>query len=388
MFVKIIVMKFRRLLQKDIEKQQNNIPVVAIIGARQVGKSTLAKQLLEKEKHTIFLDLESSSDRQIIKETEAFLKLNKGKTICIDEIQMMPDLFTELRPFIDNNKDTKFIILGSSSPELMRQTSESLAGRIYYFELSPFLWQEIKHKITMQQYRLIGGMPLSVLAKNDEDAFVWLKNYIKTFLERDLRNFGFDIAPDNIRRLWTMLAHTNSQLLNYSTLGKSLGLSHTTVKHYVDILKHTFMIRILEPYHINIKKRLTKSPKVIFRDTGVLHAPLKIETFEDLFYHPIYGSSWESTVIENIIAKYHDWNHNFYRSANGNELDLVLTKANRVIAIEIKTSSTPKVSRGFWVALDDIKATESYIIAPVKMPYPFKNGTMVYPLEEFLEKSC
>lgn len=379
-------MKFNRLLQKAIEKQQNNIPVVAIIGARQVGKSTLAKQLLVKEKEVVFLDLESSSDRQIIKETEAFLNLNKGKTICIDEIQMMPELFMELRPFIDNNKDTKFIILGSSSPELMRQTSESLAGRIYYFELTPFLWEEIQNKITMQQYRLLGGMPLSVLAKNDEDAFVWLNNYIKTFLERDLRNFGFDIAPDNIRRLWTMLAHSNGQLLNYSTLGKSMGLSHTTVKHYVDILKHTFMIRVLEPYHINIKKRLTKSPKILFRDTGVLHALLKIETFDELFSHPIYGSSWEVTVIENIIAKYSNWTHHFYRSSNGNELDLVLTKANRVIAIEIKTSLTPRVSRGFWVALDDIKATESYVIAPVKMPYPLKNDTMVYPLEEFLNK--
>ncbi len=379
-------MKFDRLLQKAIEKQQNNIPVVAIIGARQVGKSTLAKQLLVKEKEVVFLDLESSSDRQIIKETEAFLNLNKGKIICIDEIQMMPELFMELRPFIDNNKDTKFIILGSASPELMRQTSESLAGRIYYFELTPFLWEEIQNKISMQQYRLLGGMPLSVLAKNDEDAFVWLNNYIKTFLERDLRNFGFDIAPDNIRRLWTMLAHSNGQLLNYSTLGKSMGLSHTTVKHYVDILKHTFMIRVLEPYHINIKKRLIKSPKILFRDTGVLHALLKIETFDELFSHPIYGSSWEVTVIENIIAKYSNWTHHFYRSSNGNELDLVLTKANRVIAIEIKTSSTPKVSRGFWVALDDIKATESYVIAPVKMPYPLKNGTMVYPLEEFLSK--
>ena len=299
---------------------------------------------------------------------------------------MMPELFMELRPFIDNNKDTKFIILGSASPELMRQTSESLAGRIYYFELTPFLWEEIQNKISMQQYRLLGGMPLSVLAKNDEDAFVWLNNYIKTFLERDLRNFGFDIAPDNIRRLWTMLAHSNGQLLNYSTLGKSMGLSHTTVKHYVDILKHTFMIRVLEPYHINIKKRLIKSPKILFRDTGVLHALLKIKTFDELFSHPIYGSSWEVTVIENIIAKYSNWTHHFYRSSNGNELDLVLTKANRVIAIEIKTSSTPKVSRGFWVALDDIKATESYVIAPVKMPYPLKNGTMVYPLEEFLSK--
>lgn len=379
-------MKIIRLLQSEIEKQQKNIPVIAIIGARQVGKSTLAKQLIANDKNVVFLDMELSSDRQLINETEAFLTLNKGKTICIDEIQMMPNLFTELRPFIDNNPDTKFIILGSSSPELMRQSSESLAGRIYYFELSPFIWKEIPKSVPIQTYRLLGGMPLSILAQNNEDAFIWINNYIKTFLERDLRNFGFDIAPDNIRRLWVMLAHINGQLLNYSLLGKSMGMSHTTIKHYIDILAYTFMIRIIKPYHINTKKRLTKTPKIIFRDTGVLHTLLRIETYDELFSHPVYGSSWEVTVIENVLAKYKKWDYFFYRSSNGNELDLVLTKATKIIAIEIKTSTTPKVSRGFWVALDDIKATESYIIAPVKMPYLLKNSTMVYPLEAFLDK--
>lgn len=299
----------------------------------------------------------------------------------------MPSLFTELRPFIDNNPDTKFIISGNSSPTLTQQSSESLAGRIYYYELTPFLWQEIKDRISMQRYRLIGGMPLSILAKTNKNAFVWLKNYIKTFLERDLRTFGFEIAPNNIRRLWMMLAHFNGQILNYSQLGNSMGVSHTTVKHYIDILQNTFMIRLLEPYHLNIKKRLIKSPKIYFRDTGVLHTLLKIETFDELFTHPIYGSSWEVTVIENIIFKYRDWNHYYYRSSNGNEIDLVLTKGTKVIAIEIKTSTTPHVTKGFWIALSDIKATESYIIAPVKMPYLYKNDTYVYPIEEFLEKN-
>ncbi|HIP36142.1 MAG TPA: ATP-binding protein [Crocinitomix sp.] len=378
---------FKRLIQKDIEEQQDNIPVIAIVGARQVGKSTLAKQLISDKKKVVFLDMELSSDRAVIKETESFLKLNKGKIICIDEIQIMPSLFTELRPFIDNNPDTKFIISGSSSPTLTQQSSESLAGRIYYYELTPFLWQEIKDRISMQRYRLIGGMPLSILAKTNKNAFVWLKNYIKTFLERDLRTFGFEIAPNNIRRLWMMLAHFNGQILNYSQLGNSMGVSHTTVKHYIDILQNTFMIRLLEPYHLNIKKRLIKSPKIYFRDTGVLHTLLKIETFDELFTHPIYGSSWEVTVIENIIFKYRDWNHYYYRSSNGNEIDLVLTKGTKVIAIEIKTSTTPNVTKGFWIALSDIKATESYIIAPVKMPYLYKNDTYVYPIEEFLEKN-
>jgi len=214
---------FKRLIQKDIEEQQDNIPVIAIVGARQVGKSTLAKQLISDKKKVVFLDMELSSDRAVIKETESFLKLNKGKIICIDEIQIMPSLFTELRPFIDNNPDTKFIISGSSSPTLTQQSSESLAGRIYYYELTPFFRQEIKDRISMQRYRLIGGMPLSILAKTNKNAFVWLKNYIKTFLERDLRTFGFEIAPNNIRRLWMMLAHFNGQILNYSQLGNSMG---------------------------------------------------------------------------------------------------------------------------------------------------------------------
>ena len=311
---------------------------------------------------------------------------NKGKIICIDEIQMLPEVFAEMRSFIDNNKDTKFIILGSSSPELLQNSSESLAGRIYYFELSAFLWQEIKHKTKMQTYRLRGGMPLSILAKTDDDAFVWLQNYIKTFLERDLRNFGFNIPPDTLRRLWQMLAHLNGQLLNTSQLANSMGVSHTTIKHYVDILANTFMLRKIQPYYLNVKKRLVKSPKIYFRDTGVLHSLLNISNYNDLFAHPIYGSSWEVTVIENIIAKYKNWNYYFYRTASGNEIDLVLTKSNSIIAIKIKTSNAPKLTKGFWYAIDDIKATEVYVIAPVRMPYPLKNNVMVYPLKDFLER--
>lgn len=379
-------MQIKRLLQEEIKLQRNNIPVIAIIGARQVGKSTLALQLIAADEKVIFLDMELHSDREMIQETEAFLNLHKGKTICIDEIQMKPNLFKDLRPFIDRNKETRFIILGSSSPDLLRQTAESLAGRIYYFELSAFVWLEIKDTVSMQNYRLLGGMPLSILAFKDEDAFVWLQNYIKTFLERDLRNFGFNISPRNIRRLWTMLAHINGQVLNYSSLAKSMGMSHTSIKHYIDILSYTFMIRIIEPYFINIKKRIVKSPKVLFRDTGILHALLKIETYEELFSHPVYGSSWETTVIENIINKYKNWTANFYRNSNGNELDLVLSKGNRIIGIEIKTSTAPKIGKGFYIALEDIKATESYVIAPVKIPYPLKNNAMVYSLEDFLEK--
>ncbi len=376
----------KRLLKKQILRHRNNIPVVAIVGARQVGKTFLAKDIISEYENVVFLDLEKSSDRKIIEETESFLNLNKGKTICIDEIQMMPEVFSEMRNFVDNNSDTRFIVLGSSSPSIFHHTTESLSGRIYYFELSAFLWEEIKTSTDLQNYILKGGMPRSILAESDEDSFMWLNNYIRTFLERDLRNFGFNIPPKTLGRFWQMLAHNNGQTLNYSRLAQAMGMSHTSIKSYVDVLSNTFMLRILQPYYVNIKKRISKSPKVYFRDTGVLHALLNINSYDDLFSHPIYGSSWEVIVIENIIAKYIGWNFFFYRTASGNEIDLVLTKANRVIAIEIKASSTPNLTKGFWYALDDIKATEAYVIAQVRMPYPMKRDVMVYPLEDFLNK--
>ena len=379
-------MSIKRNLRKELLKYRDKIPVIAIIGARQVGKSTLAKSLMGKDEPAIYIDLEKASDRLLISDIEAFLILNKDKTIIIDEIQFVPEVFQEMRSFVDEYPDSKFLILGSSSPELLRQSSESLAGRVYYFELTAFLWNEIKEITTMPNYRLVGGLPRSILSKTPEDSFMWIQNFITTFLERDLRNFGFNIPPETLRRLWRMLAHLNGELLNVSKLGSSMGMSHTTISEYVAILKNTFMIRVLEPYHANLKKRLIKTPKVYLRDTGILHSLLKIETQDDLFYHPGYGASWEVTVIENVIAKYNGWEPSFFRTANGNEIDLVLTKANRVIAIEIKSSNTPKLTRGFWVALADIKATEAYVIAPVRMPFPMKNDVMVYPLPAFLAK--
>ncbi len=377
-------MIIKRLLREDIEAYFDDIPVTAIIGARQVGKSTMAQQLLKKYDNVVYLDLEKRTDAQMLEDPESFLTMNKSKIICIDEIQLVPDLFPELRGFIDENPDTKFVILGSSSPELLRQSSETLAGRIFYYELSPFLFPEVSNICNLQTYRLRGGFPLSLLAKDDKLAFLWLQNYIKTFLERDLRRFGFNIAPETIHRLWEMLAHLNGNVINYSSLANSMGLSQPTIKHYIDILHHTYMLRILQPYYVNIKKRLVKSPKLYFRDTGILHTLLNLSSYEQIYNHPVFGSSWEVTVIENIINKFSDWKHFYYRTVKGMEIDLVLTKANRIIGIEIKSSITPTISKGFWNALDDIKATEAFVIAPVKMPYPLRNNVIVCSLEYFL----
>jgi predicted AAA+ superfamily ATPase len=377
-------MILNRIIQKEIETYFNDIPVTAIIGARQVGKSTLAKQLLRKKKNVVYLDMEKRTDAQMLKVPEEFFSMNKSKIICIDEIQLVPDIFREMRSFIDANKDTKFVVLGSSSPELLRQSSETLAGRIFYYELSPFLLPEIRKNCDLNTYRLRGGFPLSLLAKDDKLAFFWLQNYIKTFLERDLRQFGFNIAPETIHRLWEMLAHFNGQVLNYSTLANSMGLSQPTVKHYIDILQYTFMLRIIQPYFVNIKKRLVKSPKLYFRDPGILHALLNISTYEQLYSHPVFGSSYEISVIENIINIFPGWKYFYYRTAKGVEIDLVMTKGNRVVAVEIKSSPTPSVGKGFWNALDDINSTEAFVIAPVKMPYPLSKKVMVTSLENFL----
>lgn len=379
-------MYIKRTITNLVLKSIDNNPVTALLGARQVGKSTLAKEILSHKKKTLFIDLEKPSDKALLTEPQLFLEQHKEKLICLDEIQLLPEIFSVLRSFVDENTTTKFLILGSSSPELLRQTSETLAGRITYYNLNPFSLIELKKQTTQSNYRLLGGFPRSILNPSIEQSIEWLTNFIKTFLERDLRAFGYNLPPETLHRLWKMLAHLNGQVANYSQLGSSLGLSHTTVKHYIDILHHTFMLRILPPYYINIKKRLIKSPKLYIRDTGILHSLLNIHSFEELYAHPVYGSSWEVTVIENVLAKFKRWDYFYYRTAKGEEIDLVLTKANKVIAIEIKASATPQLTKGFYTSIEDIKATETYIIAPVKIPYPLKNNVMVYNLERFLQK--
>jgi len=378
---------FKRNIAIDLKESIQDFEVTAIIGARQVGKTTLAKQILTEFKDVIYLDLERPTHyAQISNDTEKFLLLNDNKLICLDEIQLLPDVFPIIRSLVDdNNYRSKFLILGSASPELLRQSSESLAGRIIYFSLTPFLLTEINHKITFNHYKLKGGFPKSILSKTTKNSFLWLENFISSFLERDLRMFGFDLPPATMRRLWIMLAHYNGQLLNSAQFGNSLGLNRTTVKKYVDIFKNTFMIRLLQPYHTNIKKRLIKSPKIYIRDTGILHSLLGIHTQNELYNHPVYGSSFETTVIENCIANFNNFEPYFYRDSNGNEIDLILKKANKIIAIEIKAATNPKLSKGFYYAIAIIKATKTFVIADVEKPYPLKNNVMVYGLQDFLK---
>jgi len=371
--------------ETDLNQSLKNYPVTAIIGARQTGKSTLVKFLMEKKGQFIYLDLEDPDDLAKLQNPKDYFVFHREKTICIDEVQRKKELFPVIRSLVDNNKKNgQFLILGSASPELLRQSSESLAGRINYHELSPFLINELNRQTELQTYMNRGGFPKSILAKNDSLSFDWRLNFIQTFLERDVRNFGFNIPPENLNRLWKMLAHLNGQLLNLSQLGNSLGVSHTTVKSYIDILEKTYMLRVLQPYSGNLKKRLIKSPKVYIKDPGILNTLLNLHSFEDIISHPVYGSIWETIVIEHILQNTKYWVPYFYRTSNGNEIDLILEKGQQRIAIECKNTSSPKVNHGFYSARAELKTNKAFVVAPVDEKYPLNKDVWVTPLLELI----
>jgi len=303
----------KRFFTEKIRERLLNIPGVIILGPRQCGKSTLAKAIISKIENAVYLDLERPSDINKLIDPEAFLSLNADKLICLDEIQRVPELFPILRSVIDENRrNGQFIILGSASPDLIRQSSETLAGRVSYFELTPFLFKEISEHSSPNKLRklwLRGGFPRSYLASDEKESFEWRLNFIRTFLERDIPQLGFRIPAKTLERFWKMCAHLHGQLLNSSKLGESLGVSHHTVRSYSDLLEQTFVLRVLRPYESNLKKRLIKSPKIYIRDTGLLHALLDIESHNELLGHPVYGASWEGFVIENILSFYQTGTH-------------------------------------------------------------------------------
>ncbi|MEI6899955.1 MAG: ATP-binding protein, partial [Bacteroidota bacterium] len=368
-----------------INKYLTAFPAVAILGPRQCGKSTLAKHLLQDYPGSIFLDLEDPEDRMKLSDPGLFFQLHAGKLICLDEIQRIPELFPILRSVIDKTgMNGQFLILGSASQELLHQSSESLAGRLIYQELTPFQFQETEQD-SLFGFQLKGGFPRSFLAVDDEISFQWRRSFINTFLERDLAMLGFGYPPETMRKLWMMCAHQQGQLSNLSRLGHSLGVSHTSVRSYLDLLTDTYMLRILQPFDANTGKRVVKTPKVYLRDTGILHALLNIRSLEDLLGHPVFGASWESMVIEQILARW-EGDYGFYRTPAGAEIDLVLSKNGKNIAIECKASTAPAVSRGFYSAIEDLQIDLAIIIAPVKDKYPLKKGVWVMPLEDALNE--
>lgn len=384
--------KMHKLLKRKIEEfviqNLNVFPAVALLGSRQCGKSTLAKMVTGQLSSFLYLDLQDPADLNKLSDPVLFFEANSETTICIDEIQLAPELFSVLRSIIDKNRrNGRFILLGSASRELIRQTSESLAGRIGLIELTPFLINEIQNSEDYQlsKYWFRGGYPESFLSQSDDDSKLWRENFIRTYIERDIPQLGFQIPALQLRRLLTMLAHNQGQLLNSSKLGESMGLTHPTIRRYIDLLEQTFIVRTLQPFEANIKKRLVKSPKVYIRDSGLLHRLLQIDSFNDLMGNPVFGLSWEGIVIENTISNFQDWNFNFYRTATGEELDLIMVKGNKTIAIECKASTAPNLTKGFWSAMENIKPDKAFIIAPISESYPVNENVTVCGLLEFLK---
>jgi len=363
-------------------------PVVALLGPRQCGKSTLAKELGNSIDNFVYIDLENPSDRMKISDLSLFFNLNKSATICIDEAQLLPNLFPELRSIIDKERcNGQILILGSASRELVNKSAESLAGRIGYLELSPFSFTEVDDgkEETIIEHWLRGGFPLSFLAENDRFSEIWRKQYLQSYIERDLVLAGNSIPLLTIQRLIQMLAINHGQLFNSSQLASSLGISYHTVRSYVDFFDKSFITRTLQPFMSNLNKRINKSPKVYIRDSGILHSLLDISTVNQLLGHPVYGYSWEGYVIENIIHAAPDWQSWFFRTATGNEIDLILTKGNKMIAFEIKATITPELTKGTYTAMEDLKLEELFVVAMTPNSYYFKTNIQVGNLTDAIK---
>ena len=389
-----------RFLQCDLMECLNAFPVVAILGPRQVGKTTLAFSIKEKiEKPNIYLDLELDSDRTKLGEPELFLSRFENQLVVLDEIQRVPELFPLLRSLVDSRRrngemNAHFLVLGSASPDLLRQSSESLAGRIAYLELTPFLVSEVigvsDRKNVLQSIEKLwirGGYPESFLATSDSISLNWRKQFITTYLERDIPLLGLRLPHERVRLFWSMLANDQGALLNAARLAGSLGVSGNTVRFYLDILTDLYMIRQLRPWVGNTRKRLVKSPKIYVRDSGLLHSLVKIDLLNDLLGNSLCGPSWEGFVIENIIATAgDDWTPYFYRTGAGAEIDLVLEGPGaKRIALEIKRTLNPTINRGVTSSCEEIQATHRFYIIPVGDSYPINSTTLAIGLMEFLK---
>jgi uncharacterized protein len=357
-----------RNLQTRINKLLAHFPAVAILGPRQIGKTTLAKSLINDiTKKVIYLDLELPGDLSKLNNPQLFFENNKENCIIIDEVQRRPDLFPVIRSVIDQHRvPARFIILGSASPELLKQSSESLAGRIVYTELPGLLITEIESRFTINDLWLQGGFPEPFMMVDKELTKEWYHSFILTYIERDLPSFGLSADPLLLNRLLQMLAHNHGMLLNLASYSRSLGVSSPSVSRYIGFFENAFILRLLTPWFINVKKRIIKSPKTYLRDSGILHHLHGISDFNQILGHPVLGNSWEGFVIEQIISSLKPGiAASFYRTAEGAECDLILSKGLEVLAcIEIKFTDTPKTTKSFTTAVQDLDCRNNYIIVP------------------------
>lgn len=370
-----------------------NFAAVGLIGPRQIGKTTLAHQIAAK-RPSLYLDLEDHRDLAKLTNPISYLESHADKLIILDEIQRKPDIFMALRGIIDKrrragNRFGQFLILGSASLDLLQQSSESLAGRITYVEMTPITTSELPKKYkNPHQLWLKGGFPDSFLAGSNTASMGWRQSFIKTYLERDIPQFNPRLPFETLRRLWIMLAHEQGAILNSAKLAGSLGISGQSVGRYIDLLADLFLIRRLQPWHKNLGKRLVRSPKIYVRDSGILHSLLGINDFEDLLSHPAAGASWEGFAIDNILSFLPVGAESFfYRTASGAEIDLVIKHPDkRIFAIEIKRSNTPKLERGFYEGCKDVKPTHRYVVYDGNEKYELKENIFAISLTELMQE--
>jgi hypothetical protein len=381
-------MYIQRTLEPRILLLLQHFPAIAVLGPRQAGKTTLVKEIRKKlTGESLYLDLENPADSAALEHPVEFLNSVSGKTVIIDEIQRNPNLFSVLRVLVDKEPlRQRYLILGSASRDLIRQSSESLAGRIQYIELTPFSYIETKE---LRSLWTRGGYPQSFLAQTDQDSVIWRKNYVRTFLEQDIPALGIQIPPENLRRFWTMLAHYHGQIFNASEIGNSLNLSHHTVQKYCDILSGTFMVRQLSPWYENIGKRQVKSKKLYFRDSGIFHHFLNIADYNALLVSPKIGASWEGFALEAVIRHQgaDPQECYFWSTQSHAELDLLIVQHDVRQGFEFKFSKTPTLTKSMHIAVQDLKLDKLTVIYPGQVPIRLTREIECMGLESYLSIS-
>ena len=375
---------YKRLAASHLDRALARSPAVAILGPRQVGKTTLAREAAASRAGSVFLDLETEADLAKLTDPARYLSSRRDRLLVLDEVQNAPGLFSELRAEIDaDRRPGRLLLLGSASFRLLRQT-QTLAGRLEIIDMAPLLLPEVAGRFEdIEPLWVRGGFPPSYVAASAENSWQWRQDFVRHFLNVDLPALGIAVDPPSMGRFWRMLAHLHGQLLNASALSRSLGVSSPTISRWLDHLVDALVVRRLEPWSANLGKRLVKSPKVYVRDAGLLHALLGIRDAEALAGHPSAGASWEGFVIEQICARLPSGAPiAFYRTAAGAELDLVIELEGRLIGVEAKLSSAPKVTRGFWQACEDVGVHEAWVVAPVREGWPIGDRTgVISPLE-------
>ncbi len=382
----------QRALQPAIEKFLKAFPAIVLLGPRQVGKTTLVKLIAKNAKRkSVYLDLEKHSDyAKLNRDAEEYLLSYIDECVLIDEVQRMPSLFPLLRAVIDEKrKPGRFIVTGSASPDLLKGASESLAGRVAYFYMHPIGLHELPENINLKKHWFRGGFPPALTAKNAPLLNAWLDSFITTYIEKDLPQlFDIRFSPATMRKLWSMLAHLQSTILNAEKLGNSLDITGTTVKRYLDYLEGAFIIKRLQPFYINLGKRLVKAPKVYINDSGILHHLLRLENEKELMHHPGAGASWEGYVISQInYAKENRLDMYYYRTQAGAECDLVLTRGHVIKAcVEIKLSKAPVAGKGFYQSVSDLKCKNNFIVCNADIDYKTKEGIRITGITTFIKK--